>query len=777
MTNRLMITKHVYALGVFALALVLGLGVRAEQVGRILVRSTIAEVDGKVLQHVVEGKIRTQVDTQFLQKVLSDDIKRLLKSGHFEDVRVEVNEMDGGRLEIVFNVEPKRMVRSIVYEGNRKFKEKKLAKLTTHESDVPLDRILLAADAKAIRDKYQAVGFYGARVTVEPTPIENSNDVKVVFHIDEGARAKLRKVRFAGNTAYTERELRKIVHTRRRWYKYIFRWGNHYNKHFEPIDTDLLHEKYLGKGFLDFEVEEVEKTFDAKRKWVTLTYRLAEGMPYRISEITLEGCNRFSSEELMPRIRQKPGEVYSSVAEGKDTKRLRRKYEPLGYLDLRCWPVHTRNSVDHTVAIKYRFLEGEICRIRDVHIVGNETTKDHVIRRELNIQPGDLGDAGKIRVSKSLLENLDYFDKVEITSLATESAALRDLRISLEEKRTGQLMMGVGFSSDDSVVGYVEVAQRNFDLLNWPSFRGGGQRMRVRVSAGTDTQSVVLAFTEPWFLHRRLRLDVNAYHGTIGYDEYDQTSTSLEAIVTKPWLKHWKQSYGLRVSQTEIDEYEKRDLSDILYAELEDENKWLANGLIFRLTRDTRNRFIFPSSGSRLNFNSRFVTQALGSYSNYAKFDIQGAKYIPVFKDMVFKVHADLGIAAEISGDDIAPFDRYYAGGINSVRGFERRTVGPVGDLDHEDPLGGKARLLGGLELIKPLATWIRVSLFTDVGNVWGEVGDLDPAEMNVSVGVGMHLQLPIGPIRLDYGYPVATDQKHLDGKGGEFHFNLGYSF
>jgi outer membrane protein insertion porin family len=352
-------------------------------------------------------------------------------------------------------------------------------------------------------------------------------------------------------------------------------------------------------------------------------------------------------------------------------------------------------------------------------------------------------------------------------------------------------MVGGTFSSEDSVVGFVEVTQSNFDWRNWPSFRGGGQRMRLRAQLGSKTSSFLASFTEPWWLDRRLRLDLDLFMNTRYEDEYDETDTGFGMTVTRPWKPNWRQSFGLRIRHVSLDEFDDDLYANAAYTapdplatdsrlltDMEQNDSVFANRFVYTMVRDTRNRpsVLFPTSGSRFSLSGELVTEVLGSYSNYYILNVDGTKYFPVFNKSVLKVRGRVGLADELSGDDIGVFDRFFAGGSGSIRGFDRREVGPVDDNSRQSPYGGRTMFLGSVELIRPFASWVHASVFSDFGNVWEDAYDVGSG-INASVGVGLRLQLPIGPINLAYGFPVVTDQDHLDGNGGRLHFNIGTSF
>jgi outer membrane protein insertion porin family len=333
--------------------------------------------------------------------------------------------------------------------------------------------------------------------------------------------------------------------------------------------------------------------------------------------------------------------------------------------------------------------------------------------------------------------------------------------------------VGAGFSSADSLVGFLELTENNFDLSrlfgDWPP-KGAGQRLRVRAQLGTEVNDFQISFTEPWWLQRKLRLEVNIFSHTREEDEYDQDSIGASTLVTKSLSKYWRGTVGMRILHVDINDMDE-DVSQKL---MDEEGSEWANRFIFRLTRDSRNRYMFASRGSRLSLGAEIITQALGSYSNYGRFNIEATKFIPVLRDeYILKLGAEAAVAAKFTGDPIKIFDRYFAGGATSIRGFDRRDVSPVDEND--DPIGGKSMLLANVELIKPIHDFMLLSVFCDTGNVWWGTWDIDPTDMNVSIGIGV--QFKVLPVRIEYGYPIITQEDHLDDSNGTLHFNIGYSF
>lgn len=786
-------------LGVLAVCLMLGLSLEGAIVEKIAVLPEKADVGyvPESLSQRVYHIIRTSVGSEFSEKILNDDIKELMLCGSFDNVRVERVDLGGDKLGLNFFVQPKPVVQGIVFRGNKEYKDSKL--LIQVEDNLvigaPLEERNKAAARKAVLDKYQDAGYYGTEVTTIEEKTKDGHGVNVVFVIKEEERYKLKGTFFENATAFEESDLRSTLYTKRQWWRYIFRFGNYFNKMLLPLDKDALKKKYHNAGYLDFQVVDVRQDLDEHRKWTSVTYVLEEGKPYTVTGLNLVGNKKFTSEQLLRLVTTKTGMTYNAERERLDTDMLKGAYGILGYLDVNVYAVHKKNTEAHTVSVEYHIVEGEVITIRDIKIVGNDLTREKVIRRELAIHPDDLGDPMKIELSKNRLKNLGYFSSVEILPAVTERPDQRDLRISLEEKPTGNVSLGAAFSTEDSVLGQFEFTETNFDLqrllgMEWPP-KGAGQRFRSRIQIGSDVSNATLSLDEPWFLDRRLNLGTEIFLRNRYEDEYDQRNIGMQVMLTwgfafkVPFTNHiergWRMGVGIRLEYVDISDCDTYSDTPEDYADIrgdfvrdrviaDEEDGYIANRLILQLTRDSRDMFRFPTRGSLLEFRTEYVTSALGSYEDYMRFNVGGSTYFPIGGGRVLKLA--LGASASTNDDKIAIFDRYFGGGVGTIRGFKRRDVAPV-DC-HEDPFGGNTMVTGTVEVFQPIKDFMYASVFADCGNVWYEGFDFS-GDLCASVGVGV--QFKALPVSLYYGIPVAEGYDHLEGKSGRFHFNIGFSY
>lgn len=764
--------------------------VNAEDIGKIEIVLTGHAVKPEAIEQIVHSSIGSKVGEPLSPATVSEDIRRLIKSGKLDDVKVSHELGADGKVVLTYSVKPKPVIASITIEGNEKYTDKKLMKLVESKAGNQLDEKLLANDRKAILKRYHDGGYYGTEVISERHAAEDGS-VNIVLKVTEEERFKLKKVYFENNSIFTESELRSAIVTRRQWWRYILRFGNYYNKEQVMLDKDKLQQMYASKGYMDFAVSDIRREVLDNGKWVKVTFVLDEGRPYKISSIDIDGQQKYSAEELLKKTKLAVGDIHNSIQEDADIEAMKSDYEKLGYIDMRLWATHEKNYDNATVAVKYHVSEGNPARIRNIDITGNTATKDEVIRRELSIMPGDLGDNSKIRASKRRLLNMGYFETVDILPVSTDVPDLRDLHIDLDEKSTGKIMFGAGYSTEDNVAAFAEFTETNFDLgrmlgLKWPP-QGDGQKLNARFQLGSEVSNVIITHTEPWFLDRRLSLTTDLFFRNRFEDEYDQRNVGVGQMISWPvafklpgtdHVENWSMGVGYRAEYVKIDDVDRHDpekamtKGDFVRGHIlaDEEDGYTVSRLVLQLSRDTRNSFFFPSRGSRFDLRGEFITEALGSYETYGRFDAEITKYIPAFRDFVLKLNADY---CSTTGDESAIFDRYFAGGVGTVRGFRRRDVAPVDCF--EDPLGGNSMFTATAELIKPVSDFMFVSVFVDAGNVWWDEFDLELGDLNYSVGAGV--QFRTLPISIYYGYPVSTTYDHLEGRHGRVHFNVGINY
>ncbi|MFA6814897.1 MAG: outer membrane protein assembly factor BamA [Lentisphaeria bacterium] len=790
---------RVMAAGLFICCFLSSLMVNAAVINKITLQGIPDDLNRSGIEELVYWTIGTKKNDNFDAGVLSNDIEKLYKTSRFDDIQTRVVKNTDSTVEVIYIFRVKELIEKIEFEGNKFYSDKKLYREVKHPVGVIADAQIIAADRKAIEDKYNNSGNHGTVVDSKIIKATKDHGAILCYVIQEKMRHKLEGVAFDGNTAFTTSELADVLMTKRQWWRYVLRFGNYFNSQMLIMDKRNLAKFYEEHGFLDFSVQDITYVYNDDKTWVTPVYKLYEGKQYKVGDVAIAGAVKYTQEELLKDPVLVPGQIFDIKLEKIQSDKIKNHYAPDGYIDFSIYSARKLNREKQTVDVKYQIQEGRPSRIRNIDIVGNEVTQDHVIRRELTLFPGDLGDSRKIDISKQRLKNLDYFNSVEMVTVATDSPDLKDLRIELEEKKTGSLNIGAGFSSADSVIGFCEFTETNYDLAKWNTWpqRGGGQRLRAYIGAGSEVINMSLSLLEPSIHDSDISFNTEFFVNTRYEDEYDDQRIGASFMFGIPLSfqlfgtdhkEYWNLGLGMKLEHVAISNVDTEDLptgmsaDDFGYRLQDEEDDYFANRLILELTRNTLDKYRFPTKGSRVSFNTELVTSALGSYSNYALMSLDGKKFFPLYKDLVLKTQLNFSSAEHISGDDVAIFDRYFGGGYGSIRGFERRDVAPTveevnSNSDDDSPCGGSSMMFGTLELIAPVKDYMYCSIFTDFGNVWWDEFGYDVGDLNLTIGVG--IQFKKLPIRLDYGFPISTadSEEHLDGSGGQFHFNMQYTY
>jgi outer membrane protein insertion porin family len=519
-----------------------------------------------------------------------------------------------------------------------------------------------------------------------------------------------------------------------------------------------------------------------------LTIVIAEGPQYHVGKLTISGEKVATEEKIRALLKMKEGSVYSPKALHDDAKALADAYGSGGYVDLVILPEGTPAGPAR-IDVHYKIEEGDRSFLQRVNIVGNTRTKDKVIRREVLIAPGDVFNTVRVDTTKKRLENLGYFSKVETYPEDTDVAGRKDLTILVQEKRTGALSFGAGFSTIDSLVGFVELTQGNFDLMNWPSFTGAGQKFRLRIQYGTQRKDFILSLTEPYFLDRKLSLSGQLFYSEADYlsSDYNQRNYGFSVEARKPINAYMYASLGYRLQDIDIFNVSSA-ASPLIQAQ---KGSFVESEIFTSLVFDRRDNPLLTRVGQRVSLSPYVAGGFLGGDTQIYGWDLEGSQYFHFKWDTILVLNGELATVNQWgSGNDVPIFDRLFLGGSNNLRGFNFRDVGPK-DFTGE-PLGGKSMARATVEFTGPIVAKARWAIFYDTGLVNTDAWDFGEHTQTVTrkpgstkppiefdnlasdIGVGVRLDLPIGPIRIDYGIPL---QKAGNSGGGKFNFNVGYQF
>ena len=756
--------------------------------GPPIVKSIDVEYSGPatVAKERILAQLRTTVGQPYSDEVVEADIRQLYSLGIVRNVRIFAQPQGNG-VKVIVAVQTRSVVREIEIDGAERVSAKRLRKELEMKINQPASEEALEKARQKMVDVYRAKGFNDVTIQYRVDPIEESRGTaRVVFTVNEGVKAAVRGVRFEGNTVFKDSVLRKQMKTRSKTPISFFDKSGRLDEVQLQQDLDAVKEYYQDHGYIDVEVKDVRK--DRGDGKMILTIAINEGIQYHVGRLSITGQKESTEERIRALLKMKEGDVYSPKQLHDDAKEIADGYGAGGFVDLVITP-EGKPGGPGIINLHYKIEEGTRSFVERINIVGNTRTKDKVLRREVLVSPGDVYNTVRVDVSKKRLENLGYFATVETYPEDSGIPGRKDLTIQVQEKRTGSLSFGGGFSTIDSLIFFIELQQGNFDITNWPGLTGGGQKFRMRIQAGTERKDFVLALTEPYFLDRRLSLGGQLFFNEANYlsSVYDQRNYGFSVEIRKPLTPFIWGSLNYRYENIEIFDVSAGS-SPAIQAEEGSTSKSQVGG---SLVWDRRDSPLLTRTGQRIAITPYIAGGFLGGDVQTYAWDIEATQYFHLPKDLIFLINAEAAVV-QVWGDNsqftfvpphdgnrgvfvptVPIYDRLYLGGSNNLRGFAFRDVGPRDRFG--EPLGGQtmARMTG--ELTFPIIKNVRGAVFYDIGFL-----NIDPYDFGADdhlasdAGLGLRLDLPVGPLRIDYGIPIDKDGR---GSQGHINFNVGYQF
>ena len=721
-----------------------------------------------IAREKVLANMQTRVGRPYDERTVEDDIRNLYAMGNVTNVRI-FGEPTADGVRVIVVIQAKAQINEVLINGPARLKPGRVRKQISAKPGDTLNEAALEADRQKIIDYYAGKGFTEADVRYTVEQNERAGTARVTFTVNEGDKVRIRSVSFEGNTVLKDREIKKVIQTKPKGLLNLFAKAAKVSN--EALDADALaiRELYQSKGYIDVEV--APPRIDRVDGKVDITFTIREGTQYHVGTVTYAGTQVFGLDELTKNLKIKAGEIYSPQAVRSDIKAISDLYGSRGYLDFQAG-ADTSPGKANTVNVAFRVDEGVQSYVEHINISGNTRTKDKVIRREVAVAPGDVFNTVRVDASKQRLQGLNYFSKVDTYPGDTLVPGRKDLNVSVEEKRTGSFNFGAGFSSIDSLLGFAEITQGNFDITRWPYLTGGGQKFRLRVQYGTTRKDFVLSLTEPYFLDYKLSLGGEIFYRDASFvsSVYDERRYGFDINVRKNLTDFMYVRAGYRLENIGIHNVD----SDASEAIKQEEGDRLKSQLSAGITHDTRDNFFLTRKGHKIDLQAYVAGGFLGGNTDIYGFDLEGSKYFLLPWDTILTINGEVGsVSTWAGGDEVPIFDRLYLGGANNLRGFRFRDVGPKDE--NGEPIGGNTLARFTIEYTFPIVEKIRGAIFYDAGFVNSRSYDFSVGDYNSDVGFGVRLDLPIGPVRIDYGIPLNSDR--FNGSGGKFNFNIGYQF
>jgi len=730
---------------------------RMDIMNRIATEQRIIRVEfkgnRKIESTAISQGLKSMPGNIFTDADLSEDIKTIFKMGYFDDVTAELTDTPEGKA-ITFTVVEKPMITEIRIKGNSALKKDDIESVMTVQRRQTVNPEKLKADMVKIKDLYDTKGYYNAEIRYDIVK-EGERDVSINSSIVEHDRLYIRNITFEGNRSFTTKELKNMMTTNEWGIFHFFTDSGVLKKDQLKQDVGKINAFYLNNGFINAQVGEPVITRD--QDGIIVKIPVSEGKQFRVGKVSIVGDElKTLRADLLAKLLITKKDFYDREAVMKDMDFLTQACNDEGYANADVVPRTEPRETTQTVDVTYEIAKGKLVYFNRINITGNTKTRDKVIRRELSVVEGDLYSRTKLKNSYMALNRLRYFEEIDFQTEKGPDETLTDVNIRVKEKPTGIFSIGAGYSAMDHAIVTAQVSQMNLF--------GRGQSLSLKASLGSSYTYYDISFTEPWLFDMPLWSKFDLWNLYREYDSYNLDSKGLNMTFGYPLWRYVTLYAGYRFAIDNV-----RDIQDTAsYYIKKQSGETTSSGVTVSLTRDSTDDIMFPSTGSKNSASVEYTGGPfLGSVS-YTRYGVSSAWFFPLPLDTVFGIRGRIGAMKGNQGKEIPVFERYYLGGINSLRGL--REVGPK-DPATGDVIGGLTMLNFNAEYLFPLIknAGMKGLVFFDTGNTWESGYHL--GDMRKTAGVGVRWYSPIGPLRLEWGYV-------LDKKDGEspsrFEFTIG---
>ncbi len=713
------------------------------------------EGNDRVDSATIRAVLTVHSDKEVSLDDIDRDIQAIFKLGYFDDVTADLREEDKTKV-LVFVVHERPLVREIRFDGIKKLTDEKLRPLTTIKPPEIYDPVKVKESIAALEDAYHTDGYYAVKVSTQ-LKTDERNESLLTFKIDEGKKILIDKIVFDGNQMIESDDLVDVMQTKKRW---IWSWMTDrgtYKAEQIQIDLERIKALYYDHGYMDVRVKQPQISLIDDGKYMKLLIEIDEGQQYKVGRLRITGDLLKSRKELKDLLTLAEGDTFNRTELRNSVLALTDLYADQGYANVNVVPFTSKNVEEQTIDLKLEIEQGDLIHIEKIRISGNTITRDKVIRRELALVEGDLYSASKIKTSRRKLRNLGFFEDIGISTSAGSQRDLNQLDINVSEKPTGNFTIGAGYSSVDNFITQGSISQANF--------MGYGIRLNASATIGGASQLYSVSVTDPYFLDTRWSAGFELYKTEREWTDFSEDATGGAVKVGHPIGKY---SRGLVLYR-----YEEKDTYDLtdsaIAAGIQDGPSTLSSvtGILSRNTTDYR---LDPSRGGVSSFSAEYA--GLGGTDKFAKFELSHRHFFPLFWKTVVSLNGNIKYVVKTTDTEIPDSEKFFLGGLRSIRGFRTREVGPK---EGDTFIGGEKAAFFNLEFLFPLSEEYKLKglFFADTGNAWRESENYF-SDMRYSAGYGVRWLSPLGPLRFEWGY-------NLDPRDGEkssvFEFSIGSFF
>jgi outer membrane protein insertion porin family len=703
---------------------------------------------------------------------ISDEVKALYKTGFFDQITASIVSVGSGARVLRYSLVEKPVVRKIFIKGNKEVDEDSLRDVLNFDSRRFLDKGRIEELVKRATAIYKKKGYYDVSFDHSVAPV-GENQVDLTLSVKEGRRYQIEEIRFEGLKDVDEDELISVMQTRRYkwWSSWLFGTGR-LDEEMLEADRVAIRQFLLDKGYVDAVVNQAG--INKKEEEFVVVFRVTEGPVYNFGKISISG-DKLDKDPGAAKsaIKAESGETFSAKTVREDTFGIGDVFGDVGYAFANVVPNTQINREKHTVDINYEVNKGRMVNIHKVNIRGNSKTYDHVIRRELRVDEQETYSGKKLRRTQEILQRLGYFDEVGVSTEPVGDDQV-DVNVNVKEGQTGAFSAGAGFSTAEGALFNSRISENNLF--------GTGRRLSLNVDVGNERDNYVFSFDDPRVADSFFSGGISAFSSERVFDDFDRNLTGASTTFGYPfeqvfgeWAEDVNASLRYEFLNIEIDDVNIDSAADLVIAS---EGKSTASGITPRLVRNTINNPLNPTKGSRQDIS--FETTGFGGDQEFYLFELRNTFFYPLVEtsvgDITLSMRTTYGEGEGQGDQETLPlYRRFFAGGINSVRGYRNRALGPRDSRGNE--YGGAKEFVHSTDLIFPLinAAGIRGVVFYDVGDAFDDNQNIDYAKLKAAYGIGIRWNSPLGPLRLEFGFPL--DEVEGQKKSMQTQFSFGVPF
>jgi outer membrane protein insertion porin family len=719
-------------------------------------------IEVKGLKRIEEGAVKAKLSQKLgepiSQEKTSEDIKSIFKLGYFEDVKIEIEAFEGG-VKLFYLVREKPAIIRVDLQGNKELQDEKIREKISITPGSIADTVLIQDNATKIGKYYEEEGYWQTNIVPVVKKI-SENEVTLTYQIDEGDKIKIKSIVIEGNKNLTAGKIKKVMETKEWWLFSFINSTGYLKKEQLDADTERIRNLYFNNGFLKVVIGEPEIVVDKEKKGMTIKLRIAEGDQYKVASIDITGNKLYDNDTIKNKLTLAPNSLFQKNILEKDMLAISDMYSRNGYALVSVVPNLAPDEQNKTVQILLGIEEGDKYRIGKIEISGNLKTRDKVIRREIILDEGETFDSSRLKRSYERLTNLNFFETVDLAPKPKYETKSVDIDVKVKEKPTGTMSIGGGYSSADGFIATADLTQNNLF--------GRGQFVKLKAELGGKTSYYELSFREPYFMDTPISLSTGVYRHHREYIEYNKQAWGFYLGFGKAFGEYWRGDITYNFEAATIDNIDNGASSIIK----DQAGHSTTSSITPSIVRDSRDNFIDPTRGSR---NGVSVTLAgLGGSNGFIKTVFDSGWFFPLpFGDTTFMARGRFGYSTEMFGKTLPLYERFYVGGLSSVRGLGFGDAGPK-DPNTGDPIGGTSELIFNFEFIFPLSSELKLKglTFFDAGNAYEDFHEF--GNLRYTTGVGVRWISPFGPIRLEWGYNL--NKQHGE-SSSKFEFGFGSSF